>query len=90
MHSVKMLTLQESETADATETYLQLPTEGVAAYMMNGSLVVVSREKLYVYTLKGKLSREASIDVPVDDAVKLTEKILLIASNGTYYLVNIG
>ncbi len=90
MHSVKMLTLKESESSGATETNLQLPTEGVAAYMMNGSLVVASREKIYVYTLKGKLSREASVDVPVDDAVKLTERILMIASNGVYYLVDVG
>lgn len=89
MHSVKMLTLAEAEEAAATETYLQLPTEGVAAYMMNGSLVVVSREKVYIYTLKGKLSREATFEFPVDDAKKLTERVLLLSSNGIYYLATI-
>ena len=86
MHSVKMLTLAEDTEPDLTETYLQLPTEGVAAYMMNGTLVVVSREKVYTYTLKGKLSKEASFEQPVDDAAKLTERVLMLSSNGIYYL----
>lgn len=90
MHSVKMLTLSEGTEPALTETYLQLPTEGVAAYMMNGTLVVASREKVYTYTLKGKLSREASFEQPVDDAVKLTERVLMLSSNGIYYLATMN
>lgn len=56
-HSVKILTLAEDADAGAVETYLQLPTEGVAAFIMGSKLVVASREKLFTYSLKGKLSR---------------------------------
>jgi hypothetical protein len=89
-HTVKILTLEEGSEPNAVETTLQLPTEGVAAFIMNGKLVVVSREKLYTYTLKGKLSSTASFEQAVDEAVKLTETKLLLSSNGLYYIANAG
>ena len=68
------------------ETYLQLPMEGISAFMMGDHLAVTSREKLLIYTLKGKLSSEASFEQPVDNAVKLSDKVLLLSANGIYYL----
>lgn len=89
MHSVKILTLAEGPEPAQVETYLQLPTEGVAGFLMGGHLVVVSREKVYTYTLKGKLSAEANLQYPVDAAEKLTDRILLLSSGGIYYLATI-
>lgn len=89
MHSVKMLTLAEGADPKPAETFLQLPTEGVAAYMMNGKLVVVSQQNVYTYTLKGKLSLTATLEKPAEAAVKLTEKVIMLASNGIYYLATI-
>ena len=88
-HSVKILTLAEDSAANAVETYLQLPTEGVDAFIMGNMLVVASREKLLTYSLKGKLSSEATFEQPIDAAVKLTNSILMVSSNGTYYLVKV-
>lgn len=88
-HSVKILTLEEGGAAAEVETYLQLPTEGVDAFIMGSSLVVASREKLLTYSLKGKLSAEAMFEQPIDAAVKLTNSILMVSSNGTYYLVKV-
>lgn len=89
-HTVKILTLEEGTSANAVETTLQLPTEGVAAFIMNGKLIVVSREQVYTYTLKGKLSSTASFEQAVDEAVKLTDKKLLLSSNGMYYIADVG
>lgn len=89
MHSVKLITLNESDTSGLVETYLQLPTEGVAAFLMNGKLVVVSRENVFTYTLKGKLSATAVLELPADSAVKLSESVLLLASGGVYYSAKI-
>ncbi len=89
-HSVKILTLEEASEADSVETNLQLPTEGVAAFIMGERLVVVSREKVYTYTIKGKLSSTASFEQAVDEAVKLNDTTLLLSSNGMYYLANVG
>lgn len=89
-HTVKILTLEEGSSANAVETTLQLPTEGVAAFIMNGRLIVVSREQVYTYTLKGKLSSTASFEQAVDEAVKLTDKKLLLSSNGMYYTADAG
>ncbi|HRX59384.1 MAG TPA: hypothetical protein P5075_11490 [Eubacteriales bacterium] len=89
-HTVKILTLEEASEADSVETTLQLPTEGVAAFIMNGKLVVVSRENVYTYTLKGKLSSTASFEQAVDEAFKLTDTKLLLSSNGMYYIANAG
>ena len=75
--------------ASATETYLQLPSEGVAGFLMNGSLVVVSRERMFTYTLRGKLSDTAVFELPVDNAYKLSETMLLLESNGLYYTASI-
>lgn len=87
-HTVKMLTLEEGADADPVETMLQLPTEGVAAFIMNTRLVVVSREQMYTYTIKGKLSITATFEQPIDAAAKLTDQKLLLSSNGMYYLAD--
>ncbi len=89
-HSVRILTLAEDSAPNAVETNLQLPTEGVAAFIMGNRLVVVSREKVYTYTLKGKLSTTASFEQPVDAAVKLNDSTLLLSSNGMYYLSGVN
>lgn len=89
MHAIKLLTLQEEDASGAVDTHLQLPSEGVAGYIMNGALVVVSRDKLYTYTLRGKLSSTASLELPVDEAIKLSDSMLLLLSNGTYYTAKV-
>jgi len=89
MHSVKLLTLNEADASGAVGTYLQLPSEGIAGYIMNGALVVVSREKVYTYTMRGKLSETASLELPVDEAIKLSDSMLLLLSNGTYYTAKV-
>ncbi len=71
------------------ETYLQLPTEGVNAFIMGNNLVVASRENLYVYSLKGKLQRTATFAHPIDSAEKISDSMLLLASGGRYYLAGI-
>lgn len=88
-HSVKILTLGEDAAPDEVETYLQLPAEGVAASMMRNQLVVASREKVFIYSLKGKLSSEATFEQPIDAAVKLTDTVLLLSANGIYCLATI-
>lgn len=88
-HSVKILTLAEDSAPNAVETYLQLPMEGISAFMMGDHLAVTSREKLLTYTLKGKISSDASFEQEIDNAVKLTDKVLLLSSNGIYYLATI-
>ena len=83
-HTVKIMTLQEDTEANPVETTLQLPTEGVAAFIMGSRLEVVSRVNLYTFTLKGKLSATAAFEQPVDEAVKLTDTKLLLSSNGMF------
>lgn len=89
-HSVKIVTLQEEAAPSPVETYLQVPTEGVAAYIMGSRLVVVSRVNVYTYSLTGKLSATASFEQPVDSAVKLNDATLLLSSNGMYYLADVN
>lgn len=89
-HTVKLLTLTEGSDANAVETYLQLPAEGVDAFIMGSKLVVASREKLFTYTTKGKLSSTATFDQPIDTAIKLNDSVLMLSSNGTYYLSDVG
>ena len=84
MHSVKLLQITEADNSK-TETYLQLPSEGVAGFLMNGSLIVVSKEKLFTYTLSGSLSETAALQYPVENAYKLSDTLLLLESNGKYY-----
>lgn len=90
MHSVKLLRLTEDTSSSAVETYLQLPSEGVAGFLMNGSLIVVSREKMFTYTLAGKLSDTAIFELPVDNAYKLSETMLLLESGGQFYTAPIS
>lgn len=87
-HTVKVITLQEGSAPELVETTLQLPTEGVSAFIMASRLVVVSREKLFQYSLKGVLSSTATFQQPADAAVKLNDTKLLLSSNGMYYLAN--
>ena len=87
-HAVRILTLAEDAEPSPVETTLQLPTEGVSAFIMGSKLAVASREQLFTYTLKGKLSSTASFEQPIDAAVKLTDSKLLLSSNGMYYLAN--
>lgn len=90
-HSVKILTLQEGTTnSTAVETYLQLPTEGVAAFIMGSRLVVVSQESVYIYSLKGKLTATKTLELPVDDAVKISDSTLMLSSNGIFYLASVS
>jgi hypothetical protein len=88
-HSVKILSLAEDSASNKVETYLQLPTEGVNAFIMGNNLVVASRENLYVYSLKGKLQRTATFAHPIDSAEKISDSMLLLASGGRYYLAGI-
>ena len=88
-HSVRMLTLSEGSAPEPVDTFLQLPAEGIAAYIMGNRLVVASREKVFTYSLKGKLQSEATFEQPVDAAIKLTDSILMLSSNGTYYLATV-
>ena len=88
-HSVKILSLAEDSSAQEVETYLQLPTEGVDAFILGNSLAVASRENLYVYSLKGKLQRTATFAHPIDSAVKISDSMLLLASGGKFYLAKI-
>lgn len=87
-HTVKMLTLEEGSAPEPVETTLQLPTEGVSAFIMANRLVVVSREQLFNYTIKGVLSATATFEQPAEAAVKLNDSKLLLSSNGMYYLAN--
>ena len=87
-HTVRLLTLEEEDAPSAVETTLQLPTEGVSAYIMGSRLCVASREQLFTYTIKGKLSATATFEQPVDAAIKLTDNKLLLSSNGMYYIAN--
>lgn len=87
-HTVRILTLQEDAAPAPVETTLQLPTEGVSAFIMDGRLIVASREQRFVYTIKGKLSATATFEQPIDAAVKLNDAKLLLSSNGMYYIAN--
>ena len=87
-HTVRMLTLAEDAAPEPVETTLQLPAEGVSAFIMGSRLSVASREQLFTYTIKGKLSATATFAQPIDAAVKLTDAKLLLSSNGMYYLAN--
>jgi len=89
-HSVKILTLEEGALPNSVDTYLQLPTEGLAAFIMGDRLTVTSRERLFTYTLKGRLSSEASFEQPVDAAAKISDNRLLLSSNNIYYLSSVG
>ena len=87
-HTVRILTLAEDSAPAPVETTLQLPTEGVSAFIMGSKLAVASREQLFTYTIKGKLSSTATFEQSIDNAVKLTDSKLLLSSNGMYYLAN--
>ena len=87
-HTVRILTLAEDAEPTPIETTLQLPTEGVSAFIMGSRLSVASREQLFTYTIKGKLSATATFEQPVDAAIKLTDNKLLLSSNGMYYIAN--
>ena len=87
-HTVRMLTLAEDAEPAPVETTLQLPAEGVSAFIMGSRLSVASREQLFTYTIKGKLSATATFEQPIDAAIKLTDTKLLLSSNGMYYLAN--
>ncbi|MEA4913970.1 MAG: hypothetical protein VB061_05330 [Christensenella sp.] len=87
-HAVRILTLAEDAAPAPVETTLQLPTEGVSAFIMGSKLAVASREQLFTYTIKGKLSSTATFEQPIDAAIKLTDSKLLLSSNGMYYLAN--
>ncbi len=89
-HTVRILTLEEGSAPEPVETTLQLPAEGVSAFIMGSNLIVASREQLFTYTLKGKLSATATFEQPIDAAVKLTDSKILLSSNGVYYLSNAG
>jgi hypothetical protein len=89
-HTVRILTLAEDAAPAPVETTLQLPTEGVSAFIMGSRLVVASREQLFTYTLKGKLSATATFEQPIDTAIKLNDSKLLLSSNGVFYLANAG
>jgi hypothetical protein len=85
-HTVRILTLAEDSAPDPVETTLQLPTEGVSAFIMGSRLAVASREQLLTYTIKGKLSTTAAFEQPIDTAIKLTDTKLLLSSNGMFYI----
>lgn len=87
-HTVRILTLAEDAAPAPVETTLQLPAEGVSAFIMGSRLSVASREQLFTYTIKGKLSATATFEQPIDTAIKLTDAKLLLSSNGMYYLAN--
>ena len=89
-HTVRILTLTEGSSPSPVETTLQLPTEGVSAFIMGSRLAVASREKLLTYTIKGKLSSTLTFEQSIDTAVKLTDAKLLLSSNGMFYLANAG
>ena len=88
-HSIKILSLAEDSSPQEVETYLQLPTEGVNAFIMGNRLAVVSRECLYTYTLKGRLQNTATFEHSIDSAVKLNDSMLLLSSGGMVYLARI-
>lgn len=87
-HTVRILTLTEDAEPAPVETTLQLPAEGVSAFIMGNRLSVASREQLFTYTIKGKLSATATFAQPIDTAIKITDSKLLLSSNGMYYLAN--
>ena len=87
-HTVRILTLAEDSAPAPVETTLQLPTEGVTAFIMGSRLVVASREQLFTYSLKGKLTATATFEQPIDAAIKLNDTKLLLSSNGVFYLAD--
>ena len=89
-HAVRILTLAEDAAPAPVETTLQLPTEGVSAFIMGNKIAVASREQLFTYSLKGKLATTATFEQPIDLAAKLNDSKLLLSSNGMYYLANAG
>ena len=88
MHSVKLLRITEADNT-VTETYLQLPSEGVAGFLMNNSLIVVSREKMFTYKLDGSLSETAALEFPIENAYKLSDTMLLLESGGQFYTASV-
>ena len=90
MHSVKLLKLSDTDSPETTETNLQLPSEGVAGFIMNDHLIVVSKEKMFTYTLAGKLSETAILEYPIERAYKLSDSMLLLESDGMFYIAPIS
>ncbi|MDO4492254.1 MAG: hypothetical protein Q4C53_00040 [Clostridia bacterium] len=89
MHSVKLLTLKEGASADTKETYMQLPGEGVSGFIMNNRLVVVAEKRLYIFSMKGKLTETANLQYPIERAEKLSDSMLLLLSNGKWYTASV-
>ena len=50
---------------------------------------MVAREKLYTYSLRGSLSSTATLELPVDEAEKLSDTMLLLLSGGAYYTAKV-
>ena len=89
MNAVRLLSLQEADSSGATDTHLQLPGEGVAGYIMNGSLVVLTENNVYTYSLLGKLSSEAKLEYPATEVEKISDSTVLILSGGVYYTAKV-
>ena len=77
LSSVRLISVSEAELADATARTVALPQGTHSCFVIGGRFMAVTNDTVYTYSASGTLQSETALEVPCDEAVKLSDSRIL-------------
>lgn len=85
-HTLYVMALAESDSANATSMTLYVGEEVVQAYLANSGVRIVTDGRFLSYTFAGKRSKDLELEYPATSAVALDTSRFLLVSGADCYI----
>ena len=77
LSSVRLISVSEAELPDATARNVALPEGTHSCFVIGGRFMAVTNDTVYTYSASGTLQSETALEVPCDEAIKLSDSRIL-------------
>jgi hypothetical protein len=89
LSTVKLISAEEGDMPNETETIVHLPSDTVEACICSGKLIAVTPGEIIAYSDKGKAGDRFALEINVEKAVKLDSSHIMLQSGSKLYIVAI-
>jgi len=76
--AVRLVSAAEAEEPAAVDRVLSLPEGTHSCFVIGGKFMAVARDTVYTYSASGSLSDTTILEIPCDEAIKLSDSCILL------------
>ncbi|MBQ3201027.1 MAG: hypothetical protein IJB22_03810 [Clostridia bacterium] len=87
--SVRLLRAAEAELSDAVDRTVALPEGAHSCFAIGGRFMVFTKDTVYTYSASGTLSDTTTLEIPCDEAVKLSDSCILLRRGPEMRILNL-